>query len=177
MANRGVSRLTGIVLAASALFGGSGCIGVGMVGRTSNGTPVYWNMNVPVPVDASENVHPNSPNNKIIYGDKEGETESVKNKKMGLSGSDIYTGETIVRGGYLYPHGKGTYLFVRNDIVIGSHDGHFSFGKREGLGTYIEAGKIRGEGYWHNDKWVGETKEDYDRALKADDEVANTKQG
>ena len=158
MANRGVSRLTGIVLAASALFGGSGCVGVGMVGHTSNGTPVYWNMNMPVPVNQNDVAQTENPSNL--------NASSHKPNRIRLDGA-WYTGSTL----NWIPSGYGTLEFD-NGI---KYEGNFKKGKMHGQGKQTEISGEVYSGYWFNDEWV-KTQEEFEKREREAETLANTKQ-
>ena len=120
--------------------------------------PVLITQTIPFPTDASENVGYPSCQPSKIFGDT----------TIHYSNGMVYRGD--VKEGI--PHGQGI-------MTLGSleYRGGFAGGLKEGYGEEVRKDGTTLKGFRHKEKWVGETKEDYERALKADNEVANTKQG
>jgi hypothetical protein len=167
----GAFRRIGLAgLLASSTFGLSGCIGWAVPVHTPNGT-MYYTQSIPVPTNANQD----EPIRPIIIRPIQPAEGTIEYRQFEEEGVGSYSGMSIFTSGRWKPHGQGIVKALGKNGVITRKGGYY-YGKDEGYGETEADGRVY-KGYWHNDKWVGETKEDYERALKADNEVANTKQG
>jgi len=97
-------------------------------------------------------------NCKVLIKELQGEytgdcKKGLANGKGTAKGADFYQGD--FRKGY--PHGEGKYIWSENNY----YEGSFKKGKRDGFGKQysIIQGRVSiTEGYWGNDVYIGETK-------------------